>query len=136
MQISLDQQPDVNLISALDGHRLRVRERVFTGSLIIAAKALIEDWPVSHCDELSAAHWDDVLATAPEIILLGSGPTLSFPSSQVLAIPLARGIGVEVMDTAAACRTYNLLVGEGRAVTAALMLRGDERGRDAAGDRR
>lgn len=126
MQLSLDQQPDANLIGALDGQRLRVRDQIFSGSLIISARTLIGDWPVTHCDELTTAHWQDVLATGPEIILLGSGPTLAFPSPEVLAAPLARGVGVEVMDTAAACRTYNLLVGEGRAVTAALILRGDQ----------
>jgi uncharacterized protein len=125
MQISLDQRPDVNLIGALDGKRLRVRDQIFSGSLIISARTLVEGWPVTHCDELTEAHWTDVLATAPEIILLGSGPTMAFPSPQVLAAPLARGVGVEVMDTPAACRTYNLLVSEGRAVTAALILRGE-----------
>jgi uncharacterized protein len=63
-----------------------------------------------------------VLMRAPEIVLLGTGPRLRFPSPAVYASLLKARIGVEVMDTAAACRTYNILAAEGRRVAAALML--------------
>jgi len=125
MQLSRDAQPDVNIITGLDGRGLRVRERVFTASLVLSANAIIDDWPVRNPHALEASHWNGILELQPEIVLLGSGRRIVFPDARVLAPLLARNVGVEVMDTPAACRTYNLLLTEGRSVVAALIL-GDE----------
>ncbi len=122
MQLSRDQRPDANLITALGDDGLRIREQRFTASLVVSAETIIEDWPVTGATTLRPRDWDDVLALEPEVVQFGSGPRIEFPGGEALAPLLERGIGVEVMDTPAACRTYNLLLTEGRRVVAALLL--------------
>ena len=93
-----------------------------TQSLILTPQQLIIDWEPNQLDELTAAHLDAVLNLEPELILLGTGARQQFPAMAIMQ-PLHRArIGVEVMDTAAACRTFNILVAEGRHVVAALMM--------------
>ena len=73
-------------------------------------------------DELQEAHFADIVAAAPEVVIFGSGPRLRFPHPALLRSLMAARIGVETMDTAAACRTYNVLAAEGRRVMAALLV--------------
>ncbi|MEO5573854.1 MAG: MTH938/NDUFAF3 family protein, partial [Gammaproteobacteria bacterium] len=73
-------------------------------------------------DDLTAAHFDRVAILRPELVLFGSGARLRFPLPALTANLLNQGIGVEVMDTGAACRTYNILINEGRNVAAALLM--------------
>ena len=72
--------------------------------------------------DLTPAHFDRLGANQPELVIFGSGQRLRFPSPGLLRGLIERGIGVETMDTMAACRTYNILAGEGRKVVAALLL--------------
>lgn len=91
-------------------------------SLIVLPDRLVLDWPAGSFEALAAEHLAAVAALAPEIVLLGTGARLRFPRPE-LTLPLARaGIGLEVMDTQAACRTYNILAAESRRVAAALLL--------------
>ena len=122
MQLSLDQRPDANIITALGEDGLRIREQRYTASLLVSAETIVENWPVTGAATLRAQDWNEVLALEPELVLFGSGPRIEFPGAEALAPLLERGIGVEVMDTPAACRTYNLLLTEGRRVVAALLL--------------
>lgn len=91
------------------------------GSLIISPRHLIRDWPPAKVDSLLAEHLDALLELQPELVLLGAGPRLQFPEAGILAPLHNRQIGVEIMDTAAACRTYNILMTEGRFVVAGLI---------------
>jgi len=91
------------------------------GSLIISPRHLIRDWPPMNIDSLLMGHLDALMELQPELILLGTGPRLQFPEAKILASLHNRQIGVEVMDTAAACRTYNILMTEGRFVVAGLI---------------
>ncbi len=91
-----------------------------TGSCIISAAGLIDDWPPQRLTELCVEHLQVIKELEPEVLLIGSGSRMRFPSSEQLGALVRLGIGHEVMDTAAACRTYNVLVGEGRKVVAAL----------------
>jgi len=92
-------------------------------SLIITMQGVIENWPPQTIDELEQVHLDEVWNRKPELVLLGSGAQFCFPRTE-LAISFAQaGIGFEVMDTAAACRTYNILTAEGRDVMALLLLK-------------
>jgi uncharacterized protein len=93
-----------------------------THSLVVGADRLVTDWPATSLDELSADHVAAILELNPEIVLLGSGSTFRFPEPKRLGPLYKAHIGVEVMDTPAACRTYNILLGEGRNVVAALIL--------------
>jgi len=99
-----------------------VGERELTRSFILARDALVEDWPVTDVLALAEADLEPLLRLEPEVVLLGSGASLRFPSQHLRAAFLARGIGLEVMDNAAAARTFNVLASEGRKVVAAFIL--------------
>ena len=96
--------------------------RVITQSVIVTPITLIEDWQPQSVAEISAEHFAPILDLQPELIVLGTGSRLRFPAPPVLARCYQAGIGVEVMDTGAACRTYNILAAEGRRVAAALLM--------------
>lgn len=91
-------------------------------NLIVFPDEIIEQWPVQSAAALDIEHFDAVLPRKPEIILLGTGTKLRFPDYSLMAKILQTGIGFEVMDTQASCRTYNILVEEGRHVAAAIIL--------------
>ena len=93
-----------------------------TTSLVASGDRLVTDWPVSSIEGLGADHMAAIVELKPEIVLLGTGERLQFPDPARLAPLYKAGIGVEVMDTPAACRTYNILLGEGRNVVAALVV--------------
>lgn len=99
-------------------------DRVLTRSFLLAPDRLVEDWPVQAVEQLDEAALAAIAALGPELVLLGTGARQVFPAPRVQARLLQRGIGVEVMDNAAVCRTYNLLAEEGRRVVAAMMLAG------------
>ena len=88
---------------------------------IVAADALHFDWP-ARWEDLAAAHFEFLLTLRPEIVLLGSGARQKFPHPALLRSLSAARIGLEAMDTPAACRTYNILIAEGRNVIAAVMM--------------
>ncbi len=91
-------------------------------SFIISRSLLVTDWPVSSFEQLDAVAMEAVSRLAPELIILGTGSRLQFPNAEITRPVHEAGIGLEVMDTAAACRTFNLLAGDGRQVTAALII--------------
>jgi len=84
---------------------------------------IIPDWRPQMLAELRAQDLAEVLALEPEVVLLGTGQTLRFPSPELFSAFHSTAIGIEVMDTGAACRTYNILAVEGRQVVAALLLK-------------
>lgn len=101
---------------------VRQVQETLTRSFIIAARHLQVDWPPQQISELTLAHLEPIFSLQPEVFLLGSGARLAWPPPALLGTLAQRGIGTEVMDTAAACRTYNILMLEGRQVAAALLM--------------
>lgn len=99
-----------------------VNRRTLTSSALIAPKQLITGWRPETVTTLSAGDLHAVTELDPEIVILGTGKKLVWPPLDLLQPLYQSGIGVEVMDTAAACRTYNILMFEGRKVVAALMM--------------
>lgn len=95
---------------------------MLTSSAIITPDRLVENWPPASNEDLTGEHLELVLETNPELILLGTGAKLVFPSQDILRVCYQSGIGIEVMDNGAACRTYNVLSAEGRQVAAALII--------------
>jgi len=83
------------------------------------------DWNCSHFDDLTTEHFALLAAAQPELVIFGSGTRLRFPPPAFLRTLMDQRIGLETMDTLAACRTYNILAGEGRRVLAALIIEGD-----------
>jgi uncharacterized protein len=97
------------------------RER-FTSSLVISAAGARLPWNCATFEDLQASHFELLAGMDAELVIFGSGSRIRFPSPALMQALYARRIGVETMDTQAACRTYNFLAGEGRKVVAALLL--------------
>jgi uncharacterized protein len=121
MKLHLSRSADSNQITGYGPDHVLVNGVRHESSLIVLPDEVVATW-VTHFEALSAQDFDVVLMRAPEIVLLGSGARLRFPSPALYAGLLKARIGVEVMDTAAACRTFNILAAEGRRVAAALIL--------------
>ncbi|MEQ1581862.1 MAG: Mth938-like domain-containing protein [Steroidobacteraceae bacterium] len=123
MKITLQTGPQVNLVRSFVPGELRVGDAVIHSSCLLTADSMDTEWPPQALSELTLAHLDHVIAQQPEIVLIGSGAKQRFPERSIMMALLSRRIGVEVMDTAAACRTFNILVAEDRRVVAALFLK-------------
>jgi uncharacterized protein len=119
-------QPDslegVNTISRHDGAQVWVGPQPYRGNLIVPWSGPVQAWQPTGFSALTQAHFDQLLQLEPELVIFGSGVRLRFPPPALLSGLIAARVGVESMDTAAACRTYNVLVSERRAVVAALLL--------------
>lgn len=122
MRFTLEMPPGTHLVTGVGPHGVRVGDQWHVRSLVVSAAELVTDWPVASAARLDLEQLAPVLQLAPEILLLGTGSRIHFPDGALFAALAARNIGLEVMDTTAACRTYNVLVNEGRPVVAALIL--------------
>ena len=122
MQFNLQSDTEANLVRACAAGEVRVREHVIRSSVILSASEIVFDWPPGSVEDLQLDHLQAAFALEPQIILLGTGERLVFPAPAIGAAVQATGVGFEVMDTRAACRTYNVLVQEGRRVAAALIV--------------
>jgi len=91
-------------------------------SIVIGSRGEKFDWNCASFDELTAEHFALLAASRPELVIFGSGTRLRFPPPAFLRALMDQRIGIETMDTLAACRTYNILAGEGRQVIAALLI--------------
>lgn len=122
MKLHLTQAEGRHLITGHGPGWVEINASRHTTSLILTPDKLLDDWPVASFEALEAAHFQPAIDLAPEILLLGTGKQLRFPAAACLRLLAEANIGFEVMDTAAACRTYNILMSEGRNVTAALIV--------------
>ena len=112
-----------NLIRAYEPGLIRVNSEDFRCDLILSAEHLVMDWEPPGVIDLTVPSLQPALDLEPEILILGTGRTLVFPEANLHGELGALGIGVEIMDTAAACRTYNVLTHDDRPVVAALINR-------------
>ena len=122
MKLHLSRAEGRNQIVSCSADGIVVNGVRHTASLLVAPLTLIADWPVTNAQTLTSAHLSAVLDLQPEVVLLGTGARLHFPTAEVMRPLIDAGIGFEVMDTGAACRTYNILMAEGRQVLAALII--------------
>ena len=113
---------EANLVGAWETGGIRVGEEWIRSHLILSAEELLRDWAVSDPEGLELGDLEPAMALRPEIVIIGTGTALSRPRADLAAQLAARGVGLEIMDTPAACRTYNVLIHERRAVVAALFL--------------
>jgi uncharacterized protein len=125
MKLHLDAPAGAHLIRGYAPGALRVGDRTLTTSAIVSPGTLLVPWRPASFADLMSTDFEPLLDLAPEVVLLGTGPRQQFPAPSLLALLYERRIGVEIMDTAAACRTYNLLVADNRAVAAALIVGAD-----------
>ncbi|MDO4904585.1 MAG: Mth938-like domain-containing protein [Lautropia sp.] len=121
MKLHADRNAHLNTITAYGGDWVEINGSRYRGSLLVSPSGAVRSWPVASFETLDAPALLALADDRPEVILLGTGPRLRFPDPALIR-PLARvGIGLEAMDFVAACRTYNILMAEGRRVLAALM---------------
>jgi len=111
-----------NVVRAYSAQDVHIGERRIVGSCAFDATHLLDSWPPTSPSELTLEHFLPVLDWQPEIILLGTGVRQIFPPPQLIAAVMARGVGLEVMDTGAACRTFNVLSSEDRRVAVGLVV--------------
>ncbi|MBA2492354.1 MAG: Mth938-like domain-containing protein [Gammaproteobacteria bacterium] len=122
MDITQEFGPGNYRIRAYEAGRVVINERAFTDSLIVTPDRLEPHWPPRTLAALEPTNLELIMALQPEVVLLGTGPRLRFPAPEVMDFFRRKRIGFETMDTAAACRTFNVLMAEGRAVAAALLM--------------
>ncbi len=122
MKFKPDTLDGVNSISRHDPGRIVVGPTAWTHSLLVPWVGEVRAWDVTHFEDLQAEHFERLVALQPELVIFGSGARMRFAPPALLRPLIERRIGVECMDTAAACRTYNVLVSERRSVLAALIL--------------
>lgn len=121
MKLQPDSLPGTNAISRHDAGAVWVNNQRFEGSLLVPWQGQVLDWPPTSVGALAAEHFNALLALRPELVIFGSGARLRFISPALYRGLIDARIGLETMDTAAACRTYNVLASEGRSVVAALL---------------
>ena len=124
MKLHADRLDGVNAISGYTQDTVTINGETWRGSVIVPHQGEVLPWVCPAVPDLQPEHFDTVARLDPELVVFGSGPVLRFPPPAALRALMARRVGVESMDTSAACRTYNILVGEGRRVVAALWLPG------------
>jgi uncharacterized protein len=118
-------QPDKFDVPAISGYGpgwIGLNGEKISHSVVIGSRGERLDWVCERFSDLTQAHFDQLAALDAELVVFGSGLRLRFPQPAWLVSLAARRIGIETMDTAAACRTYNILAGEGRHVVAALLM--------------
>ena len=122
MKLHLSNPGDTKLFTAHGADHVMVNGERHERSIVVLAEEVRCDWVVAGFDELSEAHFAYFVALKPDVLLLGTGATQRFPHPRLYRALTDAGIGVECMDTPAACRTYNILVAEDRKVVAAILL--------------
>lgn len=122
MKLHLAQLGDTKLFTGYAADHVLVNRERFDSNLVVMAEAVRTDWEVANFEALSEANFEYFLALKPEVLLLGTGALQRFPHPRLYRALTNAGIGVECMDTPAACRTYNILVEEDRRVVAAILL--------------
>jgi uncharacterized protein len=122
MKLHLSSAPGLNLITAYGAGYVQIRELRLQASLIVMPARLVPDWSPASFEALTTASFEALLDLKPELVILGTGVRHRFPHPSLYQCLISSGIGLEHMDTGAACRTYNILAAEGRNVAAALVI--------------
>ncbi|HZA28678.1 MAG TPA: Mth938-like domain-containing protein [Gammaproteobacteria bacterium] len=122
MKLELDSGTALYTIRAYKPGAIVVNDEILTRSFILLPDRLIRDWEPQTFEQVARRHFDEIANLTPEIVLFGTGTRLWFPAPELTVALLRKNIGLETMDTAAACRSYSILMSEGRRVAAALLM--------------
>src|SRR5687767_10200121 len=122
MKFHLARSEGRNLFTGYGDGYVSVNDRRYEGNLVVAPDHEVAPWDAPSFEALAPAHFEALLPLRPEIVILGTGERLRFPRPEVTRALAEARVGFEAMDTRAACRTYNILMAEGRAVVAAILL--------------
>lgn len=124
MQLTMEDTGRANRIRGYDVDSVTVNETVYHRTTVVARDLLVTDWAPDALEDLTITHLDQLLELEPELVIIGTGSNQQFPDRDVLRHAIQAGVGIEVMTTPAACRTYNVLMAEDRrAVVALFMMR-------------
>jgi uncharacterized protein len=110
------------VVRSVSDTAIRINDEEYSDSVALTAEDILGTWPGASIAELTVADFAAVFETKPEIVLLGTGTSNVFPPRELTFAFARKGVGLEVMDTAAAARTFNVLANESRRVTAVLYL--------------
>jgi uncharacterized protein len=122
MQLTEHRPGAYHYIRRVGADELTIDTTTHRSSLILGARLLVEDWPVTDLNELDEANIAPLLEHDPELVILGHGERACFPDPRIQRLFLERGVGLESMTLAAACRTFNILMSENRRAIAGLIL--------------
>jgi uncharacterized protein len=122
MKLHLDNPGSRNLVTGYGPGYVAINHRQYATSLILLPDRIVEPWGTSGFEALAEGDFEAIRALGPEILLLGTGERQRFPAPGLLRPLIEARIGYEVMDLPAACRTFNILMAEGRRVAAALLI--------------
>ena len=121
MKLHLANMAGLNVFTAYGDDYVAVNHEKHLKNLIVLPESIIPEWSIATVETLAAEDMQKLLELGTEIILLGTGSRLRFPAGPLMRPFAPAGIGLEIMDLRAACRTYNILAAEGRKVAAALL---------------
>lgn len=122
MKLKITSTQQYQTVTAYDDTGVEINARRFEYSLLVMPEITPVAWPVDRFDALCADHFLQIDAQKPDVVILGTGRRQHFAHPKLTAVLTARRIGVECMDSQAACRTYNILMAEGRKVALALIV--------------
>ena len=122
MKLQSDPHSGANTITGYGPGYVEINQTPYSHPVLLSSNGAIAEWPVESFEGLAATHFAQMVDLKPELILIGTGTRQRFPSPELLKPLISAKIGFEVMNSQAACRTYNILVGEGRQVVLALIV--------------
>ncbi|MGI4984268.1 MAG: Mth938-like domain-containing protein [Janthinobacterium lividum] len=125
MKLQQESNAELNNVTGYGRGYVEVNKERFTHSIVLFPQGPVVPWPVGGFDTLRPADFDLLAQASPELVLFGTGARLRFGHPRLFAALSAQRIGVETMDLSAACRTFNILIGEGRRAAAALLIEPD-----------
>ena len=122
MKLQSDPHSGANTITGYGDGYVEINQTPYAYAVLLSSDGAISEWPVKSFDGLASSHFLQMVDLKPELILIGTGAKQRFPKPELLKSLILAKIGFEIMDSQAACRTYNILVGEGRQVLLALIV--------------
>jgi len=122
LKLQSDPHSGANTITGYGDGYVEINQTPYAHAVLLSSDGAISAWPVESFSSLEASDFEQMIALKPELILIGTGSRQRFPKPELLKSLISAKIGFEIMDSQAACRTYNILVGEGRQVLLALIV--------------
>ena len=122
MKLHLTRSGGRNLFTGYGDGYVAINDRRYERHVVVTPEREVTHWDAPSFEALEPAHFEALLALEPEIVILGTGSRLRFPHPRLTRALAEAAVGFETMDTKAACRTYNILMAEGRAVVAAIFV--------------
>ncbi len=122
MKLQPDKQPSLNTVSAYGPNYIEINAQRYTQSLLLSPESPVIAWSCTRFEDIKIEDFEQIAKLDPAVVIFGSGQRIRFPQAALIAPLIARNIGLETMDLQAACRTYNVLMAEGRKVVAALLI--------------